>query len=172
MLASVYALRATCRSSASNSMLSRYAFLVGCAVAALPLLAQAEDSTCQSVQVDNQRRDEDTVRRIERAWLAAEYAGNTKFLDCLLDQGYSVIASGENKSSTKAELLERVAKNAGKPAEPPPIETLVALNGDFAIATSLVRGHRKNGEAFEFRAVDSFVFKNGVWHALAGVDIY
>jgi hypothetical protein len=153
-------------------MLLKHAFFVSCAVAALPLLAQAEDSTCQSAQVDNQRRDEGTVRRIERAWLAAEYAGNTRFLDCLLDQGYAVIAPSENKTSTKAELLQRVAKNIGKQSEPPPIETLVALNGDFAIATSLVRGHRKNGDPFEFRAVDSFVFKDGVWHALAGVDIY
>ncbi|TLY47926.1 MAG: nuclear transport factor 2 family protein [Gammaproteobacteria bacterium] len=138
------------------------------AVAAVPAGAVA----CKSVETPNQQKDEETIRRIERGWLAAEYQGNVDFLQCLLAPGYRVMAPNENKIRTREDLLERVAKNKGKNPVIPPLETTVVINGDSALAFSLMRTTNKAGESREIRFVDSYYFTDGVWRAYSGVDLY
>jgi hypothetical protein len=126
---------------------------------------------CKAVQTPDQRKDAETIRRIEREWLAAELRGNTRFLDCLLDPGYAVIVSKDNAVRTKAELLARVAAHGGATPDVPPLATTVVINGDFATAYSVLEGTKKNGEPYEARYVDSYFFRDGVWHASGGVDL-
>lgn len=131
----------------------------------------ADDQSCSTVQIPDQRLDEATIQRIEATWLAAEYRGNVAFLDCLLDPGYSVKTATTGQTRSKAQLLTQVAKNAGKTPDIPPLETIVIINGDFATAHSLMKGHKKSGKPYEVAFVDAYIFRDGVWHALAGFDL-
>jgi hypothetical protein len=135
----------------------------------IPVYANEQD--CRNSRTPHQERDADTIRRIEHDWLAAEYHGDAHFLDCLLAPGYAVIVSKDKATRTKGDLLARVAQNKGKTPEIPPLDTIVVVNGDFATAYSLMQGHKKTGEPYESRFVDSYVFKGGAWSAIAGVDL-
>src|SRR5438552_7755344 len=70
----------------------------GCLAAILLSLASfpasaADATTCGSVEMPRQKADEETIKRIESAWLTAEFRGNVDYLDCLLDPGYRVITT-------------------------------------------------------------------------------
>ena len=146
------------------------------AISTLDISADAAATTgaidCKSVETPSQRKDEETLRRIERGWLAAEYQGNVEFLQCLLAPGYRVMAPNENKIRTREDLLARVAKNKGKDPAIPALETTVVINGDSALAFSLMKTTNKAGESREVRFVDSYYFRDGVWRAYSGVDLY
>jgi ketosteroid isomerase-like protein len=133
--------------------------------------AHAAAPDCKAVQTPDQRRDADTLRRIEGEWLAAELRGNTRFLDCLLDPGYAVVVSKDNTVRSKADLLARVAAHGNDTPDVPPLTTTVVVDGDFATAYSVLKGTKKNGEPYESRYVDSYFFRDGAWHASGGVDL-
>jgi ketosteroid isomerase-like protein len=135
------------------------------------LAISAEDSSAGKARTPNQRLDVDTIQRIEAAWLTAEYRGDVAFLDDLLAPGYSVTSVKTKVVRSKAELLAQVAKKAGNTSEIPPLETMVIINGEFATAYSSMKGHKKTGEPFEAAFVDSYVFRDGAWHALTGFDL-
>lgn len=118
-----------------------------------------------------QQPDADTVKRIESAWLAAEYHGDVAFLDCLLDPGYAVIRVQAGETGSKADLLDRVGKNKGKTTAIPPLTTTVVVNGTFATAYSSMSGKKASGEAFEASFIDSYVWRDGGWRAVGGVDL-
>src|SRR5262249_17474991 len=120
----------------------------------------------------NQKKDEDTIRRIERGWLAAEYHGSVAFLRCLLLPGYRVISPSDGKIRSREDLLARVAKNQGKNPQIPTLESTVVVDGDLAPAFSIMKTVNKQGEPQEVRYVDSFVFTDGAWHAFSGVDLF
>ena len=149
------------------NLLSRYL----AALLSTTILSAHAASDCTSSQTGQQRPDEDTIVRIEHDWLEAEYRGNKEFLDCLLVTGYRVIAAKNHVIHSKADLVERVAKNKGKTTPIPTLETIAIVNGDQATAFSLMHGKKSNGEAQEVKFVDSYVFKDGVWRAVGGVDL-
>lgn len=139
---------------------------------ALLLIALDANATdCAASRTPAQRKDAETLQRIERGWLTAEVHGDTAFLECLLDPGYAVIVSKDNVVRTKADLLARVAKNRGKTGDVPPLDTMVVINGDHATAYSVMHGTKKDGTPYEARYVDSHRFQSGVWVAFAGVDL-
>ena len=135
--------------------------------AAGPSIAAAD---C-SARMGAQNKDVETIKRLEFGWLTAEYRGDTAFLDCLLDDGYAVIAAKDDTVRSKADLLERVAKNKGKVTSIPPLQSTVVVNGDHATAYSTMKGTRKTGEAYEAHFVDAYYFRYGAWHAMGGVDL-
>ena len=149
--------------------------LLRCCASACVLVTLAAPAfaapNCGAVQIARQAEDDDTIRRIEQAWLTSEYHGNVDFLDCLLAPGYKVILAKDGSTRGKADLLARVAANRGKDTEVPALETVVALNGDHAIAYSTMKARKKTGESFDAHYVDSYVYENGVWRALVGVDL-
>jgi hypothetical protein len=126
---------------------------------------------CKAVQTPQQQRDEDTIRRIEQGWLAAEYHGNVEFLDCLLTTGYAVIATHDGTIRSKADLLARVASNKGRTTPVPLLATQVVVNGEHATAYSSMTMQVKAGGTKEVRFVDSYVFADGTWRAVGGVDL-
>ena len=131
----------------------------------------AQNGQCRAIETPKQKADEETVRRIEAAWLTAELHGNVDYLQCLLDPSYRVISAKAGTIGSKSDLLRRVALSKGKSAPVPPLATIVVVNGAMATALTSVTGHKANGESYQFQAVDSYVFKNGAWRAVAGVDL-
>ena len=123
------------------------------------------------MQTPNQQRDADTIKRIELGWLTAELHGDVGYLDCLLTPGYGVIAAKDGVVRSKADLLQHVAPNKGKTTEVPPLQTTVVINGDSAIAYSLMKAHKKTGEPYEASFVDAYVCTDGAWHAVGGADL-
>lgn len=116
-----------------------------------------------------QAADINTIQSLERDWLAAEYRGDVRFLDCLLSPGYQVILVKKNTVKSKADLLARVASKQGSPAKPPPpLHTTVVLNGPHATAYSWMTDENGNTVA---SYVDFYEFHDGRWTAIGGVDL-
>lgn len=136
--------------------------------AAGPSIAATTD--CRT-RMGEQKKDVETIKRLELGWLTAEYRGDTAFLDCLLDDGYAAIAPKDDTVRSKAELLEHVAKNKGKDTPIPPLQSTVVINGDHATAYSTMKGTRKTGETYEAHFVDAYYYRDGAWHAFGGVDL-
>lgn len=145
------------------------AALLACA-GATPVATTAVDPSCAAVQVPDQRRDEATLRRIERAWLAAERRGDVRFLHCLLLPTYVNIGS-DGRTHPGADIIAHAAKNAGKEREVPPIDSTIVVHRDTATAYSRSRTQDKDGQWRDVRFIDSFVFEAGAWHAYTGVDL-
>ncbi len=145
-------------------------------LAAAPLAPALADPTaaaatdCAAVQTQNQRRDEDSIRRIEHDWLAAELQGNTRYLECLLPAGYVNIHDG-GQTRGAADIIAHSAKNQGKHPDIPAIDTRVVLEGAAATAYSVTQTHDKDGQPREVRFVDSFTFRDGAWHPYCGIDL-
>jgi hypothetical protein len=152
-------------------MTSQHLIITAAALFMTSLHVAAVEPDCKAVQTPNQQRDIDTIKRIELGWLTSEFHGNVDFLDCLLTPGYAAISTKDNLIRSKADLLGNVAPNKGKTTQIPPLETTVVVNGDQATAYSVMKGHKKTGEPYESRFVDSYVFKDGAWHAVGGVDL-
>ena len=158
------------RSHKKTMPLSNCAFVFVGSLILMDFPAQAAEPQCAVHRIADQKADEDTIRRIEAGWLKAEYRGDVDFLNCLLMPGYRVIGAKDQTVRTKESILAWVATNKGKTTDVPPLETTVVVNGDVAIAYSLMKGHKKTGEPYEASFVDSYVLEGGAWRAFAGVD--
>ena len=146
-----------------------FAAVLFAATVAVPAVAATRD--CSRARMGEQKKDVETIKRLELGWLTAEYRGDTAFLDCLLDDGYAAIAPKDDTVRSKADLLEHVAKNKGKETPIPPLQSTVVINGDHATAYSTMKGTRKTGEPYEAHFVDAYYFRDGAWHAFGGVDL-
>lgn len=136
-----------------------------------PAVTQAAISNaCTSVELPNQAKDANTIKRIEQAWLTAEYQGNARFLECLLEPGYQVSDKAGTIRSGQ-DLIDRVAKVKPSGAEVPKLETVVVLHGDAASAHSTMRTTDKAGNLKEVHFVDTYTFHDGRWFAFSGVDL-
>jgi hypothetical protein len=127
-------------------------------VIAFLLLAAAP---CQRHQVPNQRKDAESVRRVDSAWSAAYVRADTTFLRCLLAPDYR----GFNTKGVLADANEEIgrAQRHGNPNAPldafPKAE--VQVHGATGVVGGLVPGKRWT---------DVYVFENGAWHAILSVD--
>jgi hypothetical protein len=138
-----------------------------------PAIALAADAA--RVQTDRcevataQTPDTGTIESLEREWLASEYRGDVRFLDCLLSPGYQVIVTKKSAVMSKADLLTRVARKQGSAGKsPPPLHTTVVLNGQHATAYSWIADD--SGKTIA-SYVDFYEFHDGRWTAVGGVDL-
>lgn len=145
-------------------------FAVAMLIVSAPASA-ALTKACRASILPSQRKDADTIMRLEKAWLTAEYRGDDGFLSCLLGPEYQVIVAKKRETRTRAELLARVAKNKGGSRAVPALTTTVAISGAYATAYSSMRGVKESGESYTASYVDFYKFENGRWTALAGVDL-
>jgi len=132
--------------------------------------AEPASAACDAVALPQQKQDEDTIRRLEQAWLAAEYHGDTQFLGCLLEPDYRV-SDRAAKIRSRQDLLDRVQQVSDRSRAVPPLETIVTLSGDAAFAHSILRTTDKAGNAKEVHFVDAYTFRAGRWHAFGGADL-
>jgi hypothetical protein len=131
----------------------------------------AESNVCRTSILPSQRKDAETITRLEKAWLTAEYRGDDRFLACLLDPEYHVIVAKKGEIRTRADLLDRVAKSKGGSKSIPALTTTVAISGSYATAHSSMTAVKESGESFTASYVDFYKFEDGRWIALAGVDL-
>ena len=149
----------------------RLHILTAATLFAIAAPAFAADAGCSAIQLADQKADAETIKRLETAWLTAEYRGDVAFLGCLLNPGYGVISAKTGVVHSRADLLASFAKNKGSTREIPPLETKVIVNGPYATAYSTMKGHKQNGEAFEASFVDSYMFHDDHWEAVGGADL-
>jgi len=134
-----------------------------------PASAQTQ-SGCATISTPNQKKDEDTIRRIEQNWLTAEYRGKPQFLECLLEPDYRT--SGRNgKIRSRKDVIDRVPQITDLTREVPKLESIVFVHGDVASAHSILRTTDKAGNPKEVHFVDSYTFHDGQWHAYSGADL-
>lgn len=133
--------------------------------------AHATDPHCPAIWLKGQEADAETIKRLEVAWLTAEYRGDTAFLGCLLSDGYRVISSRTEVTHSREDLLASFEKNRGSTRDVPPLKTRVVVNGRYATAYSTMTGHKQTGEPFEASFVDNYVFSGDHWEAVGGVDL-
>lgn len=137
----------------------------------MTVLAEASvPSDCASASIPNQKKDEDTIQRIEQGWLTAEYRGNPKFLDCLLEPDYKTSGrAGQVRS--RQDVIDHVPVTTDPNREIPKLETIVVIHGDNATAHSIMRTKDKSGNPKEVHFVDAYTFHDGQWHAYSGADL-
>jgi hypothetical protein len=130
----------------------------------------APHADCAAVSTPDQKKDEATIRRIEQAWLTAEYRGNPRYLECLLESDYRT--SGRNgKIRSREDVIGRVSQTADLTREVPKLETIVFVHGDAASAHSIMHSTDKAGNPKEVHFVDTYIFHDGRWHAFGGPDL-
>ena len=67
----------------------------------------ASPTDCAAASTPDQKLDEDTIRRIEQGWITAEYRGNPRFLECLLEVDYRTSGmSGQVR--TRQDVLDHI----------------------------------------------------------------
>ncbi|MBN8884905.1 MAG: nuclear transport factor 2 family protein [Rudaea sp.] len=132
--------------------------------------AAADTANCAAAVVADQKKDEDTIRRIEQGWLTAEYRGNPKYLECLLEPDYRT-SGRAGKVRTREDVISRVAQLTDMSKEVPKLETIVFIHGDAASAHSILRSTDKAGNPKEVHFVDSYTFHDGRWFAFSGADL-
>ncbi len=166
-------------SSSPFRALSVALLVVSCVVglAGLPAEAQAPNQaevipepSCSAVSTPDQKKDEDTIRRIEQGWLTAEYQGNPRFLDCLLEPDYRT-SGRDGKIRTRQSVIDYATQASKPPRAVPLLESIVFVHGDVAAAHSIMRTTDKEGKPKEVHFVDSYIFHDGRWHAFGGADL-
>lgn len=130
----------------------------------------APHADCAAVSTPDQKKDEDTIRRIEQAWLTAEYRGNPQYLECLLEADYRT-SGRDGKIRSREDVIGRVSQTTDLTREVPKLETIVFVHGDAASAHSIMHSTDKAGNPKEVHFVDTYIFHDGRWHAFGGADL-
>jgi hypothetical protein len=142
----------------------------GFADAQKPASSAATQADCAAVSTPAQKKDEDSIRRIERDWLTAEYRGNPRFLECLLEADYRT-SGRDGKIRSRQDVIGRVLQTTDLTREVPKLETIVFVHGDAATAHSIMHTTDKTGNPREVHFVDAYTFHDGRWHAYSGADL-
>lgn len=126
--------------------------------------ALAQDArNCNRPELANQKKDADTVIRLEHAWSDAYMRGDSDFEACLLLPGYQEIRSNGKLDDLTAELAG-AAKNKGKNL--PPVEfhaPQILIHDDVAVAHADVHYKDAKGVDHETHYADYYHWENGGW---------
>jgi hypothetical protein len=135
-----------------------------------PTLSAAIQVKCATASTPAQKKDEDTIRRIEHDWLTAEYRGNPQFLECLLEPDYRT-SGRDGKIRSREDVIGRVQQTTDFKRDVPKLESIVFVHGDAATAHSIMHTTDKAGNPREVHFVDGYTFHDGRWHAYSGADL-
>lgn len=150
-----------------KSLASVFSLLALCSLCA-PAYAGAPD--CSKLQPADQKPDVDSLKRVERAWLVAEYRGDTDAIACILDPSYTEISVSGNIHH-RVDIMNGAAKRKGNTGPIPTVDwTGIQVNGDSATAYSVSDHHDKDGKPLKLFATDTFLYHDGAWHAYFSVN--
>jgi Domain of unknown function (DUF4440) len=144
--------------------------LAGLTHAQAPTSSVATHADCAIASTPNQKKDEDTIRRIEHDWLTAEYRGNPQFLECLLEPDYRT-SGRDGRIRSRDDVIGRVRETTDFTRAVPTLESIVFVHGDAATAHSIMHTTDKAGNPREVHFVDAYTFHDGRWHAYSGADL-
>jgi hypothetical protein len=130
----------------------------------------ATSSSCAAAAIPNQRKDAETIRSIEQAWLTAEYRGDRRFLECLLEPDYQT-SGRDGTIRSRQSVIDRVPATPDSTRQVPKLETIAVVRGNVATAHSILRTTDKSGNPKEVHFVDGYTFHDGRWHAFSGADL-
>ena len=148
-----------------------YCTLLALAGVSSSALAAAETDSCANAALPaDQRPDEETIRRFERAWLTAEMRGDDDTVRCILADSYTNI-SMDGKRYGKAEIVAGAAKRKGKNLPIPTIELTVVMQGNAATAYSIQHKHDGEGKPIDVYFADALEFDGKRWHAYFSNDM-
>ncbi|HEX3969377.1 MAG TPA: nuclear transport factor 2 family protein [Edaphobacter sp.] len=120
---------------------------------------------CANPELKNQKKDTETIQRLEKAWSSAFSHGDTAFEACLLTPDFMEIRS-DGKINHLTDELALAAKHKGNPlpdgppTPPPPVQ----IHGDAAVSYGLSQERLINGKPFKSYYADYYVWKDGQWH--------
>lgn len=117
-------------------------------------------ASCTQVSTPNQKKDGETIRRIEQAWLTAEYHGHREYLECLLEADYHT-SSRSGLIRSRADVIERVPTVPDESRPVPKLDTIVVIHGNAASAHSILKSKDATGNPKEVHFVDTYTFHNG-----------
>jgi hypothetical protein len=126
-------------------------------------------AACAAASTPDQKLDEDTVRRIEQGWITAEYRGNPRFLDCLLEADYRT-SGRSGQVRTRQDVLDHVPLTTDMTKPVPALRVIVFIHGNSAMAHSIMKTTDKSGNPKEVHFVDGYSFHDGRWFAFGGAD--
>lgn len=132
--------------------------------------ARPSAAICAQVATPHQKKDAETLQRIEQAWLAAEYHGRRDFLECLLEPDYRT-SSRSGLVRSRQQVIDTVPTVADDTRPVPKLETIVVIHGDSATAHSILKSVDKAGGPKEVHFVDGYTFHDGRWFAFSGADL-
>ena len=124
---------------------------------------------CAAASTPDQKRDEDTIRRIEQGWITAEYRGNPKYLECLLEADYRTSGKA-GQVRTRQDVLDHVPLTTDMAKPVPALQVIVFIHGNSAMAHSIMKTTDKSGSPKEVHFVDGYSFHDGRWFAYSGAD--
>lgn len=125
-------------------------------------LARAE---CDKPALKDQRKDPETIQKLEKAWSTAFLQRDTAFEACLLTPDFMEIRSN-GKITHLSEELDLAAKHKGNvaPASDPSIPpSTVHIHGDVAVAYGLSPERMIDGKPYKSYFADYYVWKDGQW---------
>jgi hypothetical protein len=126
----------------------------------------ARAAGCGSAALLDQRRDADTIERLEKTWTQAYLSGDTDLERCILSEDFTeILRTGELK--TLQDELALAAANQGKQLPMPKYaKGVVLLHGGVAVAYGTTASRAFDGSLREMRYADFYVWDSDRrWHA-------
>lgn len=149
-----------------KSLAIPFSFLALCALSS----AYAAGPDCAALQAPNQKLDEDSVRRAERAWLVAEFRGDVDTVACMLEPDYTEIRFNGSLGH-KEDILKGAAKAKGSTRPIPTVTwTGIVVKGDSATAYSVQDKQDMAGKPVKLFFTDTFIYHDGAWHPYFSVN--
>ena len=122
-------------------------------------------ATCSYPELQNQQRDNETIRRLETSWSLAYLRGDAEFERCLLTNDFTEIMK-DGKIQSLADELALAEKNKGNAIAPrhfPPVT--VHIHGNAAVSYGLNTRTPHGRKSPHFYFADYYVWQSGSWHA-------
>lgn len=119
---------------------------------------------CRSHVTPKQKRDAETIKRVEHDWAKAVMTGDVEYVRCLLTDDYQSVG-WKGVVRNKDWVLSLTKGNAGKQGEPPNNDATVAFHGDAVVRYADVAFADKDGSKLTVRFADFFVWDGGRWRA-------
>ena len=132
--------------------------------------AHAAAPDCAALQAPDQKTDEDSVKRAERAWLVAEFRGDVDTVGCMLEADYTEVRF-DGSIGHKDDILKGAAKSKGSTKPIPTVTwTGIVVNGNSATAYSVQAKHDMDGKPIKLFFTDTFIYHDGAWHPYFSVN--
>ena len=125
-------------------------------------LASAE---CTNPVLKDQKKDPETIQKLEKAWSTAFSKGDTAFEACLLTPDFMEIRS-DGRINRLSDELALAAKHRGDavaasdPSIPP---STVHIHGEVAVAYGVSPVRMIDGKPYKSYFADYYVWKDGKW---------